>query len=111
MGRGGWLGGIVLILIGIFFLLGNYGLVAWQLFDNWWALFILIPALGALGNAWRTYQMQGRFTDEVFGSLLGSLLLLCISLVFLLNLEWGRIWPIFLILGGLGILLRGRFET
>jgi hypothetical protein len=36
--------------------------------------------------------------------------LLCIALVFLLNLDWGAIWPVFLILGGLSILLRGMFN-
>lgn len=109
-GRNGWIGGLILIVVGIIFLLGNFGLIEWQLFDNWWALFILLPALGALGNAWRAYQQQGRFTGEAIGSLIGSLLLLSISLIFLLELDWGRVWPIFLILGGLSILLRGRFE-
>ncbi len=108
--RGGWIGGVILILVGAAFLLRNFGLFDWPLFDNWWALFILIPAIASLGNAWRSYQAQGRLGGEVIGSLIGGLVLLCVALVFLLNLDWGAIWPIFLILGGLSILLRGMFS-
>jgi len=104
--RGGWMGGLILIVVGAIFLLRNFGLLAIPLFDNWWALFILIPAVAALGNAWRTYQHQGRLGGEVIGSLIGGLVLLSVALVFLLALDWASVWPIFLILGGASILLR-----
>lgn len=108
--RNGLMGGLILILIGAFFLLRNFGLMNVPLFDNWWAIFILIPAVASLLNAWRTYQAHGRFTGEVIGSFIGSLVLFCVALIFLLQLDWGDIWPIFLILGGLSILLRGTFQ-
>ena len=59
------LGGI-LILIGVIFLAQNVtdlNLTRW----NWWALFILIPAVGSLANAWRIYQAEGA-TDVEFKS-------------------------------------------
>ena len=60
------LGGI-LILIGVIFLARN--VTGWDLGNwNWWALFILIPALGSLANAWRIYQAQGRVTAAMAGS-------------------------------------------
>lgn len=108
--REAWIGGLILILIGVAFMLRNLGILDWQLFDNWWALFIAIPGLAALVNAWRSYQRQGRFTGEVAGSFIGSLMLLGIALIFLFELDWSQIWPIFLILGGLSILLRGRLS-
>jgi hypothetical protein len=108
--RGSWLGGLIVIAIGVAFLLRNFGWVEWPLFENWWALFILIPALASLGNAWRSYGADGRLNGEVIGSLIGGLLLLMIALVFLLQLDWGAIWPVFLILGGLSLLLRSMFS-
>lgn len=39
------------------------------------------------------------------GPFTGGLVLLTIGLIFLLDLEWGRVWPVFLILGGIGALL------
>ena len=50
---GGWAGGAILIGLGILLLLQNFG--NYQ-FDNWWAFFIMIPALGAFSNAWAAYQ-------------------------------------------------------
>ena len=50
---GSWVVGAILILVGIFIMLPN--LTAFSL-QNWWALFILIPAVGAFANAWRGFQ-------------------------------------------------------
>jgi hypothetical protein len=97
-----WVPGLVLIGIGLIFLLQNF--TSFEL-NNWWALFILIPAFGALGNAFRVRQNAGRLTGEGRGSLMGGLGLLFVALIFLFELPWGNVWPIFLILGGIGILL------
>ena len=53
---GGWAGGVILIGLGILLLLQN--LASFHL-NNWWALFILIPAVGGLGAAWSNYQEAG----------------------------------------------------
>jgi len=108
--RNGLMGGLILILIGAFFLLRNFGLLTIPLFDNWWAIFILIPAVASLLNVWRVYRHGGRLNGEVIGSFIGSLVLFSVAMIFLLQLDWGDIWPIFLILGGLSILLRGTFQ-
>lgn len=97
-----WIAGLVLIGIGSIFLLTN--LTGFEL-DNWWALFILIPAFVTLGNAIRAYRSEGRFGEESRGSLIGSLVLFFIASVFLFGWSWGTIWPVFLIIGGLGALL------
>jgi len=99
----GWIGGAVLIALGIILLLsylGNFYL------ENWWALFILIPAIGAFGNAWRTYQQEGhRLTASARGSLIGGSILVLITAIFLFNLNWVLLGPIILIVIGLTLLL------
>ena len=96
-----WIGGAVLIVIGVVFLLQN---ISGLNLGNWWALFILIPAVGSLATAWRLYQTHGRLTSAVRGPLIGGFILLLVSAIFLFNLDWGKVWPFFLIIAGLGAL-------
>ena len=104
---GSWIGGAVLIALGIIFLLQNAGLDI-PFLRNWWALFILFPAVGSLTRAWQAYQRNGqRFTGPVSGSLTGGLALVLVAATFLFGLSWSLIWPIFLILAGLGALIKG----
>lgn len=102
-----WIGGIVLIAIGVIFLLSN--LTNFYI-NNWWALFILIPAVANFGNAWRNYQAHGHLSRSARGSLTGGIILTLIASAFLFNLDWGLIWPLFLIVGGLSAVLGGWFE-
>jgi len=108
--RGGgapWILGVILIVLGVGFLLQAYGRIA---FNNWWALFILIPAFGSFAAAWRRYQAAGRVTAGVFGSVIGGLVFSAVALAFLFNLNlglnWNLLWPLLLILGGLALLLQ-----
>jgi hypothetical protein len=100
-GEGSWIVGVVLIVLGGIFLLQNQGLFSLQ---NWWALFILIPALGSLSDAWRHYQEAGGFTSKVRNSLFWGLVLIMVCAIFLLDLSWTYFGPAILILIGLGIL-------
>jgi hypothetical protein len=97
-----WVGGIVLILLGGIFLLQNFG-VTYAF--NWWALFILIPAVGAFGAAWSAYQRTGRLGAAARGSLIGGIVLSMVAAAFLFNLNWALVGPALLILAGFGILL------
>lgn len=103
----GWVPGLVLIGIGGFFLLNNF--TNFEL-DNWWALFILIPAFGSLGNFMRAWRKDGRINGEARGSLIGGLILFFVASIFLFNLDWGTVWPFFLIIGGVGALLSGLLD-
>jgi len=97
-----WVGGLILIALGLIFLAQNFGGFA---LNNWWALFILIPACGSFATAWRIYQTNGRkWTGAVTGPLTGGLILTAVSGIFLFGLDIGRLWPVFLILAGLGAL-------
>lgn len=99
-----WLGGVILIAIGVIFLFSN---ISGFYLNNWWALFILIPAIGSFGKAWNGYRENGRLDGEARGGLIGGLILTLVASAFLFNLDWGMIWPLFLIIGGVGALLGG----
>lgn len=98
-----WLGGAVLMAVGTILLLQNLENFS---FDNRWALLITIPGVAALATAWHSYQRNGgRLDGRVGGAVMGSLLSLLVAAVFLLGLDWGVVWPGFLILAGLAGLL------
>jgi hypothetical protein len=98
----GWIGGVVLIALGVIFLVQN--LTGFTL-ANWWALFILIPAFGAFTNAWYSYNSNGRLTASGRGSLIVGLGLTLLSAAFLFNLDLRTIGPVFLILAGGALLV------
>ncbi len=68
-----WVLGGVLIVIGVFLLLRN---ITGQDMGNWWALFILIPAIGSFAQAWRVYQATGQLNEGVIGPAVGGVVLL-----------------------------------
>jgi hypothetical protein len=96
-----WIGGIVLIGLGVIFLLHNAGALHLQ---NWWALFILLPALGSFGSAYTEYRVSGRFNTKARGSLVAGLVFTAIACVFLFNLDFSLLLPIILIVAGVGML-------
>ncbi len=101
-GGGALVGGVALIAFGVIIMLQNMGLV--QL-HNWWALFILIPALGSFATAYGLYRTSGgRFNSAVCGSLLGGLVFTTIAAVFLFNLNFSLLLPAVLIVAGVGVL-------
>jgi hypothetical protein len=99
-----WVWGLVLIALGGLFLVQN--MTGFEL-NNWWALFILLPAFGAFGRAIERYRAMGRFSSQVRGPLLGGIVLVVVALVFLFNLQFENLWPILLILGGVLLLVNG----
>lgn len=104
-GSEGWIAGAVLLVLGLIFLLNNLGLFSMRL-NNWWALFILIPAVGSFSTAYRMYRSNGgHMTEAVRGPFIGGLILTAVTLVFLLGISWAVIWPVFLIIIGIGALL------
>lgn len=105
-GPGIWIAAAILIGVGVVFLLQNMG---YAIPGNWWALFLLIPAVFALVGAWKSYERNGRqFGPGMAGSLITALVLIALTLVFLLDLDvnWDVIWPAALIVIGLGVLAK-----
>ena len=102
-GAPSWAIGGVLVVVGIVYLVRN---VTGIELGNWWALFILIPAIGSLVTAFRMWERNDRkFTAASRGPMIGGIILLGVTAVFLFNLDWGKVWPLFIILAGLGALL------
>ncbi len=102
----GWFGGAVLILLGVVFLLHNLG---YSFLENWWALFILIPAFWSFTAAWNAYRENNSLTRRGAYSLTVGFLFTVLAFVFLFNLTLGIYWPVLLIMGGLLLLGTGLF--
>ena len=104
MGYRGWSNswfGVALIMVGLLFLVQNY--LGYQLY-NWWALFILIPAIGSFGAAYSLWRERGG-TIAAASTFTMGVLFTTVAAIFLLGLPWGRVWPVFIILGGLWMLI------
>ena len=98
-----WIVGGVLILVGLLFVVKN---VTGVDLHNWWALFILIPALGSLVTSYQLYVRGGRrFTPAARGPLVGAVVLLAIAAIFIFEIPWDFAWPFLLIGAGAGVLL------
>lgn len=107
-----WIG-LAFIGGGILVLLNQTGLVSLKF--NWWALFIVIPAIGSFSSAYNRY----RATNNLFE--MGMMMPVLIGL-FMLNLmsnllsgngwdfNWSLVFPIMLIIIGLGMIF-GRSRT
>jgi hypothetical protein len=103
-GGGPWIIGIVMIVLGVVFMLQNMGQKI-PFGDNWWAVFILIPALGAFGTAYNLYQRAGRLDSAARASLFGGIMLTTVAAVFFFGLSWLYIGPALIILAGLALLI------
>lgn len=96
--------GLALIIIGIIFFAQQLG--DFQ-FNNWWAVFILIPAFSAFGSSFRMWQKSGKFHFGVWSTFYGGLFPLMVALMFFFDLDWGKYWPVFVILPGFGTMISG----
>jgi predicted lipid-binding transport protein (Tim44 family) len=100
----GWIGGAILIMVGGIFLTRNFGL---GIDGNWWAFFILIPALTTGGTAMALFRANdNRLNRASAGAFASSVSLVVLAAIFLLELDWSRVWPVFMILAGLSTLLQ-----
>ena len=99
---GAWVGGAILIAVGVFLLLQT--LTSFSL-KNWWALIILLPAAGGFANSWRIYQSCKRLSAPARASLIGGILLTMVAAIFLFDLNWPVLGPVLIILAGLGLLI------
>lgn len=100
-------GGVALIVIGGVFLARNFDLIYFG--RNWWAFFLLIPLFFTYSTFQRHRQASaGKFTPEVRNAFIGMLSLAFIMCVFLLGLRWHNVWPVFIIIAGVSLLLGPR---
>ena len=106
-----WIG-LVFIFGGAVVLLNQLNVLPFEL--NWWALFILLPAFGALTSAYNRYRSTNDLLEMgvMIPALVGLfMLLLSVSLLVgnAINLNLRVYWPLILIVLGLGLIIgRGR---
>ena len=106
----GWIIGVILIVLGGLFLMQNTGTFPFPV-NNWWALFILIPAIGAFERAMHYYrEANNQITSQVSGSLIVGMVLTLITLGFLFDIGWTYFGPVLIILAGLGILFNSTMK-
>lgn len=100
---------VAIIAIGILFLANNLGYnLTWFDHGNWWAVIILLAAFAPLTRAYEVYRARGRVDAEAAYCLLCAGSIVLVACMFLLNLDWGVWWPLFVILGGLYTLVPYR---
>jgi hypothetical protein len=97
---------VVLIALGVIFLAREY--LGYDL-RNWWALFILIPAFFSLDRAYAYYRAGD--ARSATGPAIGGLALATLAAIFLFDLPIGQLWPVFLIIAGIGLLFSRRGWT
>jgi hypothetical protein len=100
---GPWIGGVILVVLGVIFLLQNFGM---EFPRNWWAFFVLIPAAASFVTAWQVYERRGEWSYAVVGPMIAGLILVAVFAALYYELDWGRFWPVILIIVGLGLLSR-----
>lgn len=100
---------VAIIAIGALFLANNLGYNL-KLFEhgNWWAVIILLAAFVPLTRAFEVYRARGRLDAEAAYFLLSAASVVLVAAMFLLELDWGTWWPLFVILGGLYTLVPYR---
>jgi len=97
--RNEWLG-VALIALGVVLFAGAY--FGYEL-HNWWALFILIPAVGQLSAAWYSWK-AGHVASATSMATVG-LVLAAVAAIFIVDLPWRLAWPVLLVVAGVGLLL------
>jgi hypothetical protein len=99
---------LFVIVLGVLLLLRNLGLgFDFFEFHNWWAWLILVAAIVPLTRAIELYRANGRVDGLVAHHLFVAGAIIVVAVLFLLDLDWSRWWPLFVILGGLSMLARG----
>lgn len=95
----GWFVGVVLIVLGVVFLLEQFG---WVFPGNWWAIFIYLGAAATFVNMWRQWRAAGWFDSKAAGSLTFGLVLIAVATIAYFD-AWDTYWPLILVAIGVGI--------
>lgn len=101
-----WLG-LIFIFGGIALILNQLDLLPIEL--NWWALFIMLPAGGFLSGAYKRYrENENLFSMDVAYTALIGLFMTALSFSLLVgdawDINWSLLWPLILIVIGLGMI-------
>jgi hypothetical protein len=103
--RRSWIPGLMVILVGVIYLLSRNDTSGRS--GRWWALFIALGAVWFFERAWARYR-AGIPLAQMVGLITSGLTILTIAVVLFLGAPFGRVWPVFIIIAGVGSILRTR---
>jgi len=104
---------LALIGFGALLLLANLNIVSFDtfnFFENWWALFLLIPIVSMGSGILYDVTKHGRLTGYGRGRLFGLMTMMLIFSIFFFGWHWGKIWPLFMILGGISMMWKKGYR-
>lgn len=93
-----FIGAILLITLGAVFLAQEAGVLRHS--ANWWVIFLAIPGLGLIWNAYTRHQEEGEYTTGQAVALVFGAALLVLTAIFIFDPTWsflpatfrGRFW-------------------
>src|ERR1700741_307254 len=89
--------GLIFIVLGVIFLLRNFDII--DIGHRWWTLFFLLPITYLMTDILqRRKSNQGKIPPEARGSMIGLITLVTVMTIFVLELNWGMVWPVFIII-------------
>lgn len=104
---GGIAAGVVVVALGVFFLLYEFGVrIPFMAKHQWWAIFILIGAIGPLVQAIAYYRSRGKVDGGVLHALTTAAAILTVGFIFLFEARWDHWWPLFVIYAGLWMIFK-----
>jgi hypothetical protein len=74
-------------------------------FENWWAFFILLPAIGSLKKGLAMRTETGHFPQAAREAVGWGVIMMVVALFFLIGLSWNMFWPIILIVVGMIVIV------
>jgi hypothetical protein len=95
--------GVVLVILGIVFFLQQTGHLTENF--NWWALFILIPAVSSLTGMYYAIRNSGTFNQTARSAAGTAVVFFTLSFMFLFALDWTIYWPLMVLAVGFSILI------
>ena len=98
--------GALLLAIGVLYMLQVLGLL--PPFSNWWAMFLLLPALGCFSAAIGAYRRHENWAGQALGLVIAGLLFVGLAAVFFFDLDIRWFGPLFLIVAGILLLVGVR---
>jgi hypothetical protein len=99
---GNWIFGGVLVFLGVVFFLQNFG---WFAFQNWGALFLLIPAFGAFARVWQITKTTGNIFPNALTALIFGTAMTALAFLLLFEVDLTYFGPALLILIGLALFI------
>ncbi|NQU68188.1 MAG: hypothetical protein HQ510_09630 [Candidatus Marinimicrobia bacterium] len=101
--------GILFIFLGAFLLLQTTNVI--DEIDNWWALFVISPGVATYLSAFQQYRSTRKVTIRLIDRITSGTFITFVGFILLLDWQWSKIWPVFLIIIGLEYLLKNYIRN